>query len=172
MNRLATSSFTKSALRQVAARPAAYVPARVISTQSMDNQQALEFLNARRAERPSSPWHIYQPQLTSMSSIANRATGAALSAAMYALFLGHLGAPLVGAELDSAALLESWAALPGWAQLSAKAAVVGPAAYHTLNGFRHLGWDMGYFLQLKSSYMAGYAVLAGTAVSTAAILAL
>lgn len=63
---------------------------------------------------------------------------------MYALFLGHLGAPLVGAELDSAALLESWAALPGWAQLSAKAAVVGPAAYHTLNGFRHLGWDMGY----------------------------
>lgn len=46
----------------------------------MDNQQALEFLNARRAERPSSPWHIYQPQLTSMSSIANRATGAALSA--------------------------------------------------------------------------------------------
>jgi len=46
----------------------------------MDNAQALEFLNQRRAERPSSPWHIYQPQLTSMSSIANRATGAGLSA--------------------------------------------------------------------------------------------
>ncbi|GAA5910289.1 hypothetical protein JCM8208_003497 [Rhodotorula glutinis] len=172
MNRLATSSFTKQALRQSAARPAAFVPARVISTQSMDNAQALEFLNQRRAERPSSPWHIYQPQLTSMSSIANRATGAGLSAAMYALFLGHLGAPLVGAELDSAAMLEAWSNLPGWAQLSAKALVAGPAAYHTLNGFRHLGWDAGYFLQLKSSYIAGYAVLGATAVSTAALLAL
>ena len=63
---------------------------------------------------------------------------------MYALFLGHLGAPLVGAELDSAAMLDAWTNLPGWAQLSAKALVAGPAAYHTLNGFRHLGWDAGY----------------------------
>ncbi|BGP38486.1 cytochrome b subunit of succinate dehydrogenase, Sdh3p [Rhodotorula kratochvilovae] len=172
MNRLAQSTFTKQALRQVAPRPAAFVPARVISTQSMNDKEALEFLNARRAERPSSPWHIYQPQLTSVSSIANRATGTALSAAIYALFLGHLGAPLVGAELDSAALLEAFANLPAWAQYTAKAAVALPASYHTLNGFRHLGWDMGHFLQLKSSYMAGYAVLAGTAVSTAALLAL
>jgi succinate dehydrogenase (ubiquinone) cytochrome b560 subunit len=45
----------------------------------MDSRQALDLLNEQRAKRPSSPWHIYQPQLTSVSSIANRATGAGLS---------------------------------------------------------------------------------------------
>ena len=52
----------------------------------MDSRQAMDLLNEQRAKRPSSPWHIYQPQLTSMSSIANRATGAGLSVGMSSLF--------------------------------------------------------------------------------------
>jgi succinate dehydrogenase (ubiquinone) cytochrome b560 subunit len=52
---------------------------RPVSTQSMSEADNLAYLNEQRAKRPSSPWHIYQPQLTSMSSIANRATGAGLS---------------------------------------------------------------------------------------------
>ncbi|GAA5998279.1 protein SHH3 [Rhodotorula paludigena] len=172
MNRLAQQSMTHQLVKRTFARPAAFVPARALQTQVMTKDEGYNYLNEHRARRPSSPWHIYQPQLTSVSSIANRATGVTLSAAIYALFFGHVAAPLVGAELDSATLLEAFAALPGWTQFLAKFAVAFPASYHTLNGFRHLGWDMGYFLQLKSSYMAGYVVLGATAVSTAAILAL
>lgn len=53
----------------------------------MDSRQAMDLLNEQRAKRPSSPWHIYQPQLTSMSSIANRATGAGLSVGTSSLSL-------------------------------------------------------------------------------------
>ncbi|BGP54225.1 hypothetical protein JCM8202_001358 [Rhodotorula sphaerocarpa] len=155
-----------------AARPAALVPARAISTESMDTRQALDLLNQQRAIRPSSPWHIYQPQLTSMSSIANRVTGTGLSVAFYGVFLGHVLAPAFGGSLDSAALIDMFAALPGWFATSLKAAVAAAGSYHTLNGLRHLGWDMGFLLDLKTSYMAGYAVIGATVLSTAAILAL
>ncbi|CEQ42958.1 SPOSA6832_04827 [Sporobolomyces salmonicolor] len=181
----------------------------------MTPEENLAYLNQQRAIRPSSPWHIYQPQLTSMSSIANRATGAFLSAgascspgfistssarpfcsilapligcprlphrlpsppslslAQYVRATGFYGIMLSQlAGVDSAALLDTFASLPGWMQLTAKAAIAGPAAYHTLNGFRHLGWDLGYFLNLKSSYMAGYAVIGASAVSTVALLSL
>lgn len=37
-----------------------------------------------------------------------------------------------------------FAALPGWFATSLKAAVAAAGSYHTLNGLRHLGWDMGF----------------------------
>lgn len=92
--------------------------------------------------------------------------------AFYAVFLGHVLAPAFGTTLDSAALIDLFASLPGWFATSLKGAVAAAGSYHTLNGLRHLGWDMGYFLDLKASYMAGYVVLGATALSTAAILAL
>ncbi|GAA5821399.1 hypothetical protein JCM11251_004605 [Rhodosporidiobolus azoricus] len=171
MQSIARQHTTQLLARTFASRPG-FVAARTVSTQSMSAGEGYEYLNKQRSLRPSSPWHVYKPQLTSVSSIANRATGAGLSAAFYALFLSHLAAPAFGANLDSATLLEAFSALPGWLQLSAKALVAGPAAYHTFNGLRHLGWDMGYFLPLKSSYMAGYTVLAATAVGTVGLLAL
>ncbi|BGP14432.1 hypothetical protein JCM10213_004555 [Rhodosporidiobolus nylandii] len=161
-----------AALARSAARSAAVPAARSISTQKLNSAEAYALLNEKRSQRPSSPWHIYEPQLTSVSSIANRATGAGLSAAFYALFLTHLGAPAFGASVDSAAMIEAFAALPTWMQFSAKALIAGPAAYHSINGLRHLGWDMGYFLNLKSSYMAGYAVIGASAVATVGLLSL
>ncbi|GAA5932756.1 hypothetical protein JCM21900_003456 [Sporobolomyces salmonicolor] len=166
MQSLARQSVQGQVLRRSLLRPVAAVQARAVATQRMTPEENLAYLNQQRAIRPSSPWHIYQPQLTSMSSIANRATGAFLSAGFYGIMLSQL------AGVDSAALLDTFASLPGWMQLTAKAAIAGPAAYHTLNGFRHLGWDLGYFLNLKSSYMAGYAVIGASAVSTVALLSL
>ena len=52
---------------------------RDITTQSLSPAENLELLNKQRALRPNSPWHIYQPQLTSVSSVMNRVTGAGLS---------------------------------------------------------------------------------------------
>ncbi|GAA6000257.1 hypothetical protein JCM10207_007927 [Rhodosporidiobolus poonsookiae] len=169
MQSIARQSFTNAAIRRAFSGAA---PARSVSTQVLSHDEAYARLNEHRSRRASSPWHIYQPQLTSVTSLANRATGAGLSTAFYALFLAHLGAPAFGANLDSATLLELYSSLPTWLQFSAKALIAGPAAYHSINGFRHLGWDMGYFLQLKSSYMAGYAVLGASAVATVGLLAL
>ena len=52
-----------------------------IQTQSLPPSAAEKILNEQRLKRPSSPhFTIYQPQLTWIGSIANRVTGAGLSA--------------------------------------------------------------------------------------------
>ena len=45
--------------------------------------------------------------------------------------------------------------------------LVGTVWYHTLNGIRHLAWDLGYGYGIPDMYRTGWAVLAGTAVMTA-----
>jgi Succinate dehydrogenase/Fumarate reductase transmembrane subunit len=52
-----------------------------VQTQSFKPEEAKAILNTQRLARPSSPhFTIYQPQLTWVASIANRVTGAGLSA--------------------------------------------------------------------------------------------
>lgn len=58
-------------------------------------------------------------------------------------------APAFGTTLDSAALVDMFAALPGWFATSLKGAVAAAGSYHTLNGLRHLSWDMGYRESLR-----------------------
>jgi len=88
---------------------------------------------------------------------------------MYGYFLAYLAAP---GTFNSAHVLEAISGLPEAVKYSAKAILAAPFAFHTLNGVRHLSWDVGKFLTLKSSYQAGYAVLAATAVSTFALVLL
>lgn len=53
---------------------------RDVSTAPLSLSGNLELLNKQRALRPNSPhFTIYQPQLTWLSSIANRVTGSGLS---------------------------------------------------------------------------------------------
>jgi len=88
---------------------------------------------------------------------------------MYGYFLAYLAAP---GTVDSAHVLEVISGLPEAAKYSAKVILATPFAFHTFNGIRHLSWDAGKFLTLKSSYQAGYAVLAATVVSTVALVSL
>jgi succinate dehydrogenase (ubiquinone) cytochrome b560 subunit len=61
-----------------------------VQIQSLPSSASEEILNAQRLKRPSSPhFTIYQPQLTWLSSIANRATGGALSARMSPFLMDH-----------------------------------------------------------------------------------
>ncbi|PIK47100.1 succinate dehydrogenase, partial [Apostichopus japonicus] len=48
-----------------------------------------------------------------------------------------------------------------WAQLDRPNKVWDrmPMAFHTLNGVRHLCWDMGYGFELKNLYTTGWFVL-------------
>ncbi|KAJ7734817.1 hypothetical protein B0H16DRAFT_1327380, partial [Mycena metata] len=123
-------------------------------------------LNKQRLLRPSSPhFTIYQPQLIWLASIANRATGV-----LYGVSLAYLVAP---STFDSVHVVEFVAGLPDAAKYTGKALLAAPFAFHSLNGIRHLSWDMGNVLMsLKGVYETGYAVLAGTAISTVVLVLL
>jgi len=105
---------------------------------------------------------------------------------MYGYFLAYLAAP---GTFDSVHVLEVISGLPDAVKYSAKVILAAPFAFHTFNGIRHLGWDVGKcmsrtfqisyatadfapVLTLRSSYRAGYAVLAATAASTIALVLL
>ncbi|KDN47728.1 hypothetical protein K437DRAFT_267772 [Tilletiaria anomala UBC 951] len=136
---------------------------------SVNFDQELKMLNEQRSARPISPhMTIYQPQLTWYGSIFNRITGAGLSVGLYGFALAYAAAPLIGATnvLSSAYLTGFVAGLPFWLKLTLKAPLALAASFHTFNGFRHLGWDWGYFLSLKGAYTSGYIVIGLTALST------
>lgn len=118
-------------------------------------------------KRPLSPFMIgpyYRPQLTSMMSIAHRATGVILA-------LGSLvlAAWLVAAS-ENAMIYDGFrsvlASLPGKVALFAFSASL---VYHFLNGIRHLFWDAGHGFSIPRAYASGYAVLALSVVITAVL---
>lgn len=164
--RALNNSGLRVRLAQGTFRPLAF--RRGVQIQSLPPNSSQVILNEQRLRRPSSPhFTIYQPQLTWLSSIANRVTGVGLSVLMYGYFLAYLAAP---GTFDSVHVLEFISGLPEAAKYSAKVILAAPFAFHTFNGIRHLSWDVGKFLTLKGSYQAGYAVLAATAVSTVALV--
>ncbi|KAG1769269.1 hypothetical protein EV702DRAFT_978866, partial [Suillus placidus] len=115
-----------------------------------------ELLNAQRLKRPSNPhFTIYQPQLTWLSSIANRATGGALGPPpqlLYGFSLAYLVAP------DTAHIVEFVAGLPDYVSYTGKVILAAPFAFHFWNGLLHLSWDMGKCLSPKGAYRAGFDV--------------
>jgi succinate dehydrogenase / fumarate reductase cytochrome b subunit len=112
--------------------------------------------------RPLSPHlQIYRWQLTSVLSILHRMTGVALAVGAI-LFVSWLGATSDGPESYAKfqGFMGSWIGLLllfGWTVA---------LFYHLCNGIRHLVWDTGHGLDLKSVYASGWAVLAATAVLT------
>lgn len=116
-------------------------------TRPVSLEQDFKELNIVRNDRPTSPhFTIYQPQLTWLSSIANRVTGAGMSLGMYGFMTAYVALPLLGhAEiLSSAHLTQLVAEAPQWMKLAVKAPLAASFSYHTFNGLRHLFWDMGY----------------------------
>jgi succinate dehydrogenase (ubiquinone) cytochrome b560 subunit len=123
-----------------------------------------------RLKRPQSPHlTIYKPQLTSMLSITHRMTGMVLSGYAFALGLGALALPhdathyltmLEGLHLSAPTLMAT------------KFVLAYPAAYHLVNGCRHLMWDLGKFLTIKEVYSTGYTMVAVATVLAAVFAAL
>jgi succinate dehydrogenase (ubiquinone) cytochrome b560 subunit len=120
-----------------------------------------------RLNRPQSPHlTIYKPQLTSMLSITHRGTGIALTgyAAIFGLAAlvcpdgaGSVVSTIEGLHLGAASL----AVL--------KFTLAFPFAFHTVNGVRHLFWDLGKFLTIKEVYTTGYAMLLASTVLAIAL---
>lgn len=112
--------------------------------------------------RPLSPHlQIYRWQLTSVLSILHRFSGVALAVGAI-LLITWLGAaadgPVPYARMQR--FLGSWIGLLlllGWSVA---------LFYHLCNGIRHLMWDTGTGLELKSVYASGWVVLIATAALT------
>ena len=116
-------------------------------------------------DRPLSPHlQIYKPQLTSMLSILHRMTGAALAlgSVMLAwwLFAALAGEHAFSLLRDFRESLIGQLMLFGW---------LFCFVYHFLNGIRHLKWDAGFGLELKSVYRTGYIVVIGSVILTVMI---
>lgn len=117
-------------------------------------------------KRPMSPHlTIYKFQLPATLSISHRITGAGASVVLYAGGIGALFCDRSFPEIIQ--LLQS--TFPHSLLLATKTAIGGALIYHTLNGIRHLFWDVGYGFQLKHLYLSGYIVVALTAIGTAAV---
>lgn len=106
--------------------------------------------------RPLSPHlQVYKPQLTSVLSIAHRATGVALAVGTL-LLVWWLVAAATGesAFADVQVFIGSWYGrllLFGWSYA---------LFYHLCNGLRHLFWDAGKGLELETAYTTGRLVIA------------
>src|ERR1700730_16992768 len=116
----------------------------------------------RSADRPISPHlQIYRWQLTSVLSILHRAAGVWLSIGAVILVWWLVAAASRPDGYDGGAdFLPSWFGvllLFGWSVA---------LFYHLCNGIRHLVWDTGHALDLKSTYLGGWFVLGGTAALT------
>ncbi|KAK0498825.1 succinate dehydrogenase cytochrome b560 subunit [Armillaria luteobubalina] len=137
---------------------------RNVQIQSLPSSAAVEILNKQRLKRPSSPWEICQPliQLTSVTSIANRVTGACLI--LYGFSMAYLVAP---GTFDSTHIVEFVGGLPDYVKYVGKTILAAPFAYHSWNGVRHLVWDSTTkFLSVKGVYNTGYAMLGAAGLST------
>jgi succinate dehydrogenase / fumarate reductase cytochrome b subunit len=108
-------------------------------------------------KRPLSPFMIgpyYRPQLTSMLSIAHRATGVFLALLAFGLAL-WLSAVAGGFD-NYDALMSILLSTPGKLVLLAGLASL---FYHLFNGIRHLLWDIGWGFELPRMQATGWAVV-------------
>ena len=108
----------------------------------------------------------YRLQMTSLMSITHRATGVWLSLVGVPLLLCWIMAISNGAEAY-AAFVGCVGAFPFNIALAISFLCL---FYHLFNGIRHLVWDTGRAMTIKSAYTFGWLVLIGTVLATAAVL--
>ncbi len=120
----------------------------------------------RLIRRPISPFMLgtaYRLQMSSVTSFAHRLTGCALGAGTLLLTLW-----LVTAASDNNAFLAVQGFLASWIGILILIGFTLSLFYHTCNGLRHLGWDMGRGFGLPTMHRTGWLVFAATIILTAA----
>jgi succinate dehydrogenase / fumarate reductase cytochrome b subunit len=118
--------------------------------------------------RPLSPnIQIYRPQLTSVLSIANRITGVILC-------LGAMGLVvwLTAAAMGPQAYGEVQSVVTSWAGRIVLFGFTFAFFMHLCGGIRHLVWDTVHGFDLRSIYISGWAVVAGSVALTLATWAI
>ena len=119
--------------------------------------------DVNRGNRPLSPHlTIYRPQMTSISSIFVRITGNALLAATLLLI-----AWLLAASTSAAAFAWVQCVITSWFGDLVFLLSLWALWYHMLGGLRHLIWDTGRGLELKTAERMGWMMIIGSLLLTA-----
>ena len=119
--------------------------------------------DVNRGNRPLSPHlTIYRPQMTSISSIFVRITGNALLVSTLLLIWW-----LLAASSSDAAFAVADYVITSWLGDIVMVLSLWALWYHTLGGVRHLIWDTGRGLELKSAERMGWMMIIGSLVLTA-----
>jgi succinate dehydrogenase / fumarate reductase cytochrome b subunit len=119
--------------------------------------------DVNRGNRPLSPHlTIYRPQMTSISSIFVRITGNALLVSTLLLIWW-----LLAASSSAAAFAVADYVITSWFGDVIMMLSLWALWYHTLGGVRHLIWDTGRGLELKSAERMGWMMIIGSLVLTA-----
>ncbi|MDP4065653.1 hypothetical protein IMCC1933_19990 [Rhodobacteraceae bacterium IMCC1933] len=119
--------------------------------------------DVNRGNRPLSPHlTIYRPQMTSISSIFVRITGNALLAATLLLI-----AWLLAASTSAAAFEWVQCVITSWFGDLVFLLSIWALWYHMLGGLRHLIWDTGRGLELKTAERMGWMMIIGSLLLTA-----
>ncbi|ORY19199.1 mitochondrial succinate dehydrogenase cytochrome b560 subunit C [Clohesyomyces aquaticus] len=136
------------------------VQRRLAATQHVPEAEGQQILAKQRLNRPNSPHlSIYRPQITWYASSLNRITGIVLSGGLYVFGLAYLAAPTLGWHLETQSLVAAVASWPVIAKVAAKMAVSFPFVFHSLNGVRHLSWDVGLGFKNITVMQTGWAVV-------------
>jgi succinate dehydrogenase / fumarate reductase cytochrome b subunit len=118
--------------------------------------------DVNRGNRPLSPHlTIYRPQMTSISSIFVRITGNALLAATLLLI-----AWLLAASTSAAAFAWVQCVITSWFGDLVFLLSLWALWYHMLGGLRHLIWDTGRGLELKTAERMGWMMIIGSLLLT------
>jgi succinate dehydrogenase / fumarate reductase cytochrome b subunit len=119
--------------------------------------------DVNRGNRPLSPHlTIYRPQMTSISSIFVRITGNALLAATLLLI-----AWILAASTSAAAFAWVQCVITSWFGDLVFLLSLWALWYHMLGGLRHLIWDTGRGLELKTAERMGWMMIIGSLLLTA-----
>ncbi|MGY9029585.1 MAG: succinate dehydrogenase, cytochrome b556 subunit [Rhodobacterales bacterium] len=119
--------------------------------------------DVNRGNRPLSPHlTIYRPQMTSISSIFVRITGNALLVSTLLLIWW-----LLAASSSAAAFAVADYVITSWFGDIVMMLSLWALWYHTLGGVRHLIWDTGRGLELKTAERMGWMMIIGSLVLTA-----
>ncbi|KAK0636419.1 hypothetical protein B0T17DRAFT_519098 [Bombardia bombarda] len=152
-----------TALRRVAAKPDAFFTAnsaarlglassqmsmmqtRPVATQKLTPVDGDAILAKQRLQRPVSPHlEIYDKKQTWFGGSAwQRITGAGFSGGLYVFATAYLVAPAIGWHLESASIAAAVAALPLALKGGLKFFIAWPFVFHSINGVRHLLFDLG-----------------------------
>jgi succinate dehydrogenase (ubiquinone) cytochrome b560 subunit len=126
--------------------------------------QGTEILNQQRLNRPVSPHlGIYRPQITWLLSSLNRVTGIILSGSLYIFGFAYLAAPYTGWHLETQSMVAAVAAWPAAVKMGIKTFFAWPFFFHSINGFRHLAWDMGVGMKNAQVIKTGWTAVGLTA---------
>ena len=105
--------------------------------------------------RPLSPHlQVYRPQITSILSILHRMTGVGLIFGMLMVTWW-----LVAISLSEDAFLFFHGIMSSFVMRMATFGMVWALCYHLLNGIRHLFWDSGIGINMKSVRCTGWLVV-------------